>query len=108
MEGLTTTRFVRKPFEIEAVRVTADNIEQVAKWCKGEIRSREKSKTRYISVEVERPLNERQTMAYIGDWVMYAGKGFKVYNNTAFENSFDPVLNDQVRALQEQINGRRA
>lgn len=89
MENLTA-EFVRKPFTIQAVRVTAENMEKVAKWCGGEIRTREKSKTRYISVDVARPLNERQTMAYIGDHVMYAGNGYKVYNDTAFNNSFDP------------------
>lgn len=92
MEGLTTGQYVRKPFEITAVRVTADNIETVAKWCEGEIRNREGAKIRYIHVDVPKPLNERQTMAYIGDWVMTMGpgSGYKVYTNVAFQSSFDP------------------
>ena len=109
MEVLTTSKYVRKPFEIEAVRVTAENMALVAAWCKGDIRTEEKTKSKYISVEVERPLSERQTMAYVGDWVMYAGKSFKVYNNKAFEKSFDPVVEEKdLRQLQDQVNGRRA
>lgn len=80
--------FTRKSFSVEAVRVTADNIEEVAKWCSGTIETDENS-TRYIKVRVQNPLNERQTKAYVGDRVLYAGKGYKVYKESAFQKSFD-------------------
>lgn len=97
MEGLTTARYMRKPFEIEAVRVTAENIELVAKWCGGELRTRERSRNQFIWVEVENARTDRQKTAYVGDWVMYANKGFKVYTNIAFESSF--VVKDEARAI---------
>jgi hypothetical protein len=81
-----TTRYVRKPFYIDAVQVTDANINDVAKWCGGEVRTADNST--FVKVRVHRPLNERQTQAFPGDWVLYAGTGFKVYTPKAFNKSF--------------------
>lgn len=90
---LETQKFVRKPFHIDAVQVTAANINDVAAWCSGEVRTQKKTdqveKGQYIKVRVHRPLNDRQTQAFVGDWVLYAGTGFKVYTPKAFANSFE-------------------
>lgn len=90
MEELKTQPYVRKPFSVAAVRVTEENIDRVARWCKGEV-TKNSSGAKYIKVEVSRPLNERQTQAFVGDWVLSAGNGYKVYTNKAFEQSFDPA-----------------
>jgi hypothetical protein len=87
-------RYVRKLFFIDAVRVNEDNIKDVAGWCQGEFREQKLTKegvpTKFIKVwNVNRPLNERQTKAFIGDWILSAGRGFKVYTNKAFELNFD-------------------
>jgi hypothetical protein len=86
-------RYARKPFYVDAVQVTAENIEDVAKWCQGDVRLGRKPESNkdenYISVRVHMPLKDRQTMAFVGDWVLYAGQGFKVYTPNAFDNSFD-------------------
>lgn len=90
--------YIRKPFEIQAVRVTKDNLEEVASWCKGEVLTNEDSATkeRLIKVEVRNPLNEKQTRAFVGDWVLHSGSGgYKVYTDQAFRRSFD-----RVRTLQ--------
>lgn len=85
-------RYARKPFLVDAVLVTAGNIAEVARWCKGEVLIDDSNTRRkYIKVQVVRPLNERQTMAFVGDWVLYAGTGFKVYSSKAFAQVFDPV-----------------
>lgn len=86
---LKTHKFARKPFYVDAVRVSEANIEEVAEWCEGEIQ--ENSDGRYISVKVHRPLTERQTQAFLGDWVLFAGSGFKVYTPKAFDKSFEKV-----------------
>lgn len=87
---LDTTKYVRKPFYIDAVQVTADNIEEVAKWAAGEVRTDNNSTNKkYIKVRVHRALNDRQTKAYVGDWVLYAGTGFKVYTSKAFAAHFE-------------------
>lgn len=87
---MQTRKFTRKPFEVEAVQVTEDNYEEVAKWCQGEVVINEKEGD-HIKVRVLRVLNDRQTKAFIGDWVLYAGTGYKVYTANAFKNSFDPL-----------------
>lgn len=86
---LETVKYVRKPFLIDAVQVTADNMAEVAKWVDGDVRSNDLGQ--YIKVRVHRPMNERQTQAYVGDWVLYAGTGYKVYTPKAFINAFRPA-----------------
>lgn len=83
---IETTKYVRKPFEVEAVQVTEENIEEVKDWCQGTLMSDNRP---FIKVRVARALNERQTKAYPGDWVLYAGTGFKVYTSKAFHKTFE-------------------
>lgn len=87
---MKTHKFARKPFYVDAVRVSEENIQEVAKWCNGEVQSSAEEGL-YIKVRVHRPLTERQTMAFIGDWVLFAGSGFKVYTPKAFDKSFEKV-----------------
>jgi hypothetical protein len=87
---LEISKYVRKPFHIDAVQVTAENIADIAAWAEGDVRS-DSENAKYVKVRVHRPLNDRQTKAYIGDWVLYAGTGFKVYTPKAFANSFEPA-----------------
>lgn len=86
-QTMQTTIYIRKPFEVEAVEVTEENLEAVESWCTGEIKTDERER-RFVKVRVNRPLNERQTRAYPGDWVLYAGTGFKVYTPKAFKKTF--------------------
>lgn len=91
---LKTHKFARKPFYVDAVRVSEANMEEVAKWCEGTIETSTEKETegqKFISVKVYRPLNERQSQAFIGDWVLFAGSGFKVYTPKAFDKSFEKV-----------------
>jgi hypothetical protein len=81
-------KFVRKPFFVDGVQVTEENLDEVGRWCNGHVHTNEKGQ-RFIKVEVERPLYDRQTRAFVGDWVLRSHKGFKVYTNQAFEKSFD-------------------
>lgn len=94
MSSVETQRFVRKSFPVEAIQVTPENLKQIAKWCGGQVRhdgDKEGHLSRdYIKVRVAYPINDRQTQAFLGDWVLKSGKSFKVYTNAAFENSFVP------------------
>lgn len=87
---LKTHKFARKPFYVDAVRVSETNIDEVAEWCGGTVVP-EHEEGKHVSVEVHRPMNERQTMAFIGDWVLFAGSGYKVYTPKAFDKSFEKV-----------------
>lgn len=94
---MITETYVRKPFLVDAIQVTADNMQEVAKWAQGDVRitheafvhGGKKGSRPYVHVRVQRPLGERQTMAFEGDWVLYAGTGYKVYSNKAFKETFD-------------------
>lgn len=102
-----TEKYVRKPLPfVDAVQVNDKNIEDVAIWCQGDIRSGIRSPhsskvERYIKVHVHNPLKPRQTQAYTGDWVLYAGSGFKVFTNKAFLNSFERVDEKKKNSLVE-------
>lgn len=95
------SKYTRKTFVVEAIQVTEENIEAVAQWCQGTVLEKPakgKSPIRpYIKVRVHHPLSERQTEAYVGDWVLYAGSGYKVYTAKAFPACFD--------AMDEGITG---
>ena len=94
--GITTARYVKKPLYVEAVHITNANFAEVAKWCKGWIRTEHDpldsaSTKKYIKLETHNPINKRQTKAYVGDWLLKTSRGFKIYTDKAFRESFDSV-----------------
>lgn len=101
-------KYARKPFLIEALRVTEANMVEVANWCKGTIleAKRGEKTIKYIQVPVSRPANERQKKAFIGDYVLYAGKGFKCYPPKAFDDCFEKP-SEELLAKQAQHDSRQ-
>jgi len=99
--SVTTTKFIRKPLYVDAVRITRANFEEIAAWCQGEIQQDEvpgKGTSKpFIRVRVHNPKNPRQTKAMVGDWLLYTERGYKVYTNKAFLESFDEVETDDER-----------
>lgn len=87
-------QYTRKPFNVDAVQVTAENIAEVTGWCKGAIEH--DGSVPFIKVQVARVIDERQTKAFVGDWVLYAWTGYKVYTDKAFKKTF-VVLTGEVR-----------
>lgn len=83
-------KFQRKPFPVEGVRVAKENMQEVAEWCSGEIKTSGK-KTKYIFIDTHRPMTDRQTQAYVGDWILFAERGFKIYTQNAFARNFELV-----------------
>lgn len=86
--SVTPEIYVRKPFNVEAVQVTEENLQEIADWCNGELRQTADG-TPFVKVDVQRPLSTRQTRGFVGDWILFAGRGFKVYTQKAFEGSFE-------------------
>lgn len=86
---LETNQYIRKPFNIDAVQVTNENMQEVAAWVNSEVRTDDVGQ--YVKVRVHRPANDGQTKAYVGNWVLYAGTGYKVYTEKAFTRDFDQV-----------------
>jgi hypothetical protein len=98
--GIETTTFIRKPLYVKAVRITTANFDEVATWCQGEVLQDEvpgKGTTKkYVKVRVHNPKNVRQTKAFVGDWLLYTERGYKVYTNKAFHASFDEAESTNV------------
>lgn len=80
-------KYVRRQFSVEAIQVTNENMLEVAKWCKGRIRG--ESDSHHIKLNINRPLSERQTKAFPGDWILHSPSGFRIYTPKAFENGFE-------------------
>lgn len=100
---MKTEQYARKPFLVDTVEVTAENMEEVAKWCGGKIDSIERGNRtiKFIKVPVSRPMNERQTKAFIGDRVLRAGKkSFKCYTAKAFDDCFEKPSEDGTVSIQ--------
>ena len=93
MTAVAPETYSRKTFDVEGIQVTAENIDAVASWCNGKVlahkATEEKPSQEYISVPVKRALNDRQTQAHIGDWVLKARTGFKVYTDKAMKGCFE-------------------
>lgn len=82
----------RKSFSTKAARVTPLNIEELAKWCRGKILDGEKEgnfSRQYIKVRVAFPVNDRQTEAHTGDWLVKRNQAFKIYTDKAFHRTFE-------------------
>lgn len=102
--AVETKTFIRKPLYVEAVRITGANFDAVCSWCQGEVMQddvpgRGRSK-KYIKVDVHNPKNPRQTKAKVGDWLLKTEKGYKIYTDKAFHESFHLVEED-TRSEQE-------
>lgn len=83
-----TERYTRKPVHVDAIQVTPENIDMLAQWCGGELTRAGEDVELHIKVDVHTPRNERQTQAFVGDWLLYHDKGFKVYTDEAFKKTF--------------------
>ena len=122
MSEFSIQRFVRMPFYVDAVQVTSANMEDVAKWCGGDIRTSGKpdrdvqnaleggpgtTPERYVKVRVQTPRNDRQSQAFVGDWVLYAGTGYKVYTDRAFKKSFESVDDERpLHTARSAVSGQ--
>jgi hypothetical protein len=90
--------YTRKPQHVEAVRVTAENMSEIAAWCKGELAKSTLTKfamnqgeatlQECVQVPVIRPLNDRLRFAFVGDYVVKSGNSFRVYVEKVFTASF--------------------
>lgn len=78
MEG-DEVRLVRKPFYVMARRVTPENMDDVAAWCRGKVEVDPNDGAKYIQVPVTTARKEVKRRAYVGEWVVRADAGFRAY-----------------------------
>jgi hypothetical protein len=98
--GIDTEKYIKKPLIVDAVRVTPKNFNEIVEWCQGEVMSDDVTAdstvvNQYIKIRVHNPKNPRQTKAFVGDWVLYTERGYKIYTNKAFRASFGPVTEQE-------------
>lgn len=101
---METVSFVSLPRSVEGVQVTVQNMLEVAEWCGGEIRQQklkdQNGVEEYIKIDTRRPLNKKQTQAFVGDWVLLWEGGYKIYTAAAMEKNFKisrNVFDDKVQ-----------
>lgn len=94
MNTINTAKYVRKPLYVDAVEVTEENFKDLAVWCQGEIQT--DGTQEYIRVRVHTPKSARQTQAFVGDWILYTDRGYKVYSAKAFGENFILSQNESV------------
>ncbi len=95
--SLVAQKFTRKVFDVRAVRVTPDNMAEVAQWCRGALKN-DPDFGYYIELVVTHYKRSQKARAVVGDWVVSAGS-FKVYRHRAFTATFVPKPAD----LEEQV-----
>lgn len=94
---METQRYMRKPVLVEAVRVTDENIVEVAKWLGAVIEFEPGERQRaYIVLNVKHPMYPRQKQAFVGDWVLKNDNGVKGFSDKAFLKSFDRIEFDAI------------
>lgn len=107
--AIETQRYIKKPLYVDAIQVSSDNFYEIAEWCQGEVDIEyDRSETisrKYIKVRVHNPKNPRQTKAFVGDWLLYTERGYKVYTSKAFYASFDPVTAEEAPLSHPELTG---
>lgn len=99
--AVSTVKYVRKPLYVDAVRVTKENFEDILEWCQGDLGGPDgveipddvpiDTDKHFIRVRVHNPQTPRQTKAFVGDWILYTTRGYKIYTEKAFSENFDLV-----------------
>jgi hypothetical protein len=106
---MQTQRFVRRPFYVDAVQVTQENMEAVRKWSNGKIRqTSQEPKASYIYIHVRVPMTKKQTQAFVGDWVLRSVSGdgivsFKIYGDIAFNKAFVNTALTPIRIIDNRV-----
>lgn len=81
--------FVRKPFIVEAVEITSENMDEVAAWSKGEVKDG--------VILVVTPNSQTPLQAAIGDFMTRSNRSFRVYPQGPFRRTFRLVEPDEVK-----------
>lgn len=105
---LSIKTFSRREYSVDGVQVTTENINDVARWCGGQVMAETAkdgvTQVLYIKVDVHRPLNEKQTRAYVSDYVLVSPTGYKVYTERALEKNFEEQGGDTFVDLGDVVS----
>ena len=86
-----------KPDEIKAVKLEADNIEQVAAWCDGKI-------TYYYDDNLPDEIHVNGYLAKTGrHWIILQNNQFRVVSNGKFDLTYDPTPEQEDQAESDVV-----
>lgn len=88
-------QFTRRPFVVEAIEITRDNIEELArKFRIGRVRIHEETGDPYIALD--RHIVPNVPRAYIGWFVTKLGDNYRTYSPKTFGKEFVPMFQAEV------------
>lgn len=112
---METTEYTRKPFTVNAVQVSLENVEQIAEWCGGTV---EQVKTRLLGTEtmlpcVKIPIQSSDSKgsffkALLGMWVVERKNTFRVYKPNQFDATFEEKPLKSREAVEKIVNEYKA
>lgn len=94
---LKTEKFIRKVRPVEAVKITEENIIEVATWCGGlhipaPGLTGETNKQDYIHVAVSNPNSPTGNRAFPDSWLVREDfRRYRIVTNKVFKNSYEPL-----------------
>lgn len=80
------TTYIRKPFKVEAVKITKENIEEIAQEI-GRIRYKRENGEPFIRINPKLNIPNVQYV-YLDFYMTRMGENIRVYNPKVFENQF--------------------
>lgn len=89
MPNIDAALYIRKPLIVRASRVTEENMADLAKKCKGQVKGT--GQNRHIFVDFPRTHHVRLKMAYVGDFVVSIENSYKFYTEKALKDSFEKL-----------------
>lgn len=89
MSTLNVESYTYKPFVVDAVQVTADNYEEVAKWCDAAVVTAPDGSFVCVKIKTTNSKPGWRSKAYVGYWILKSSIGYKVYTDKAFEKHFE-------------------
>jgi hypothetical protein len=94
--------FERKAYSVKAVRVTEENMQEVAKWCGGAISDMsalilDVPESKCIDLVVDDNGHFHRRLIMIGDWIVHYGASVNAFKNHEFEITFKPKIDVRER-----------
>ncbi len=92
-----TAQFERHTFRVEAVRVTTNNLEDIAEWCGGRVVDTPGYAEGRKHVQVPTgPTGMGIARAHLGNWVtcLVKAKSFRVYKEKSFLEAFRSIMTE--------------
>lgn len=97
---IVTAAYERCSYQVKAVRVTSDNMDDIARWCGG----------RVVGWNVQVPTGQngdKIAFASIGNWITHLEKNnaFRVYKERSFLETFRKVVSEAEKyaAIHEKL-----